>query len=41
MPTSFKPKAQVAPQYQMSEKDIKQFYTQGFLGPFDAFSTTK
>ena len=38
MPTSFKPKAQVAPQYQMSEKDIKQFYTQGFLGPFDAFS---
>ena len=38
MPTSFKPKAKVAPQFQMSEKDIKQFYTQGFLGPFDAFS---
>jgi non-heme Fe2+,alpha-ketoglutarate-dependent halogenase len=38
MPASFKPKAQVAPQYQMSEKDIKLFYTQGFLGPFDAFS---
>lgn len=38
MPTSFKPKAQVAPKFQMSEKDIKQFYTQGFLGPFDAFS---
>ena len=38
MPASFKPKAQVPPQYQMSEKDIKLFYTQGFLGPFDAFS---
>jgi non-heme Fe2+,alpha-ketoglutarate-dependent halogenase len=38
MPTSFKPKAQVAPQYQMSETEIKKFYTQGFLGPFDAFS---
>jgi len=38
MPISFKPKAQVAPKFQMSEKDIKLFYTQGFLGPFDAFS---
>lgn len=38
MPTSFKPKAQVAPQHALSETDIKLFYTQGFLGPFDAFS---
>ena len=38
MPTSFKPKAQVAPQFQMGEDQIRQFYTQGFLGPFDAFS---
>ncbi|HEX4414224.1 MAG TPA: phytanoyl-CoA dioxygenase family protein [Lacipirellulaceae bacterium] len=38
MPSSLKPKAQVAPKFQMSEKDIKTFYTQGFLGPFDAFS---
>jgi non-heme Fe2+,alpha-ketoglutarate-dependent halogenase len=38
MPSSFKPKAQVAPKFQLSEKDIKLFYTQGFLGPFDAFS---
>ena len=41
MPTSFKPKAQVAPQCQMSEKEIKKFYTQGFLGPFDAFSARR
>jgi non-heme Fe2+,alpha-ketoglutarate-dependent halogenase len=38
MPTSFKPKAKVAPPYQMSEEEIKRFYTQGFLGPYDAFS---
>jgi non-heme Fe2+,alpha-ketoglutarate-dependent halogenase len=38
MPTSFKPKAKVAPPYQMSESEIKLFYTQGFLGPYDAFS---
>ena len=38
MPTSFKPKAQVAPQHQLPESEIKKFYTQGFLGPFDAFS---
>jgi non-haem Fe2+, alpha-ketoglutarate-dependent halogenase len=38
MPTSFKPKAQVAPQHALSETEIKRFYTQGFLGPFDAFT---
>jgi non-heme Fe2+,alpha-ketoglutarate-dependent halogenase len=38
MPTSFRPKAQVAPQHALSETDIKLFYTQGFLGPFDAFT---
>jgi non-heme Fe2+,alpha-ketoglutarate-dependent halogenase len=38
MPASFKPKAQVAPQHALSETEIKRFYTQGFLGPFDAFS---
>lgn len=38
MPTSFKPKTQVAPQFQLSEQEIKLFYTQGFLGPFDAFT---
>ncbi|MFO0791740.1 MAG: phytanoyl-CoA dioxygenase family protein [Pirellulales bacterium] len=41
MPTSFKPRVQLAPehkQYQLSEQDIKLFYTQGFLGPFDAFT---
>jgi non-haem Fe2+, alpha-ketoglutarate-dependent halogenase len=38
MPTSFKPKAKVAPQFQLPESEIKKFYTQGFLGPFDAFT---
>lgn len=38
MPTSFQPKTQVAPHFQLNEADIKLFYTQGFLGPFDAFS---
>ena len=38
MPTSFKPKAQVDPKHSMSEDEIRKFYTQGFIGPFEAFS---
>ena len=38
MPTSFAPKAKVAPEFQLSENEIRRFYEQGFLGPFDAFS---
>jgi non-heme Fe2+,alpha-ketoglutarate-dependent halogenase len=38
MPTSFEPKAKVAPQFQLSEKEIRAFYERGYLGPFDAFS---
>ena len=38
MPTSFEPKAQVAPEYQMTPAQIKQFYEDGFIGPLDAFS---
>jgi non-haem Fe2+, alpha-ketoglutarate-dependent halogenase len=38
MPTSFAPKAKVEPKYQMTEEDIKTFYTRGYIGPFDAFS---
>ena len=38
MPTSFAPKAKVAPQFQLSEKEIRTFYERGYLGPFDAFS---
>ena len=32
------PKAKVEPRFQLSEAEIRKFYTQGFLGPFDAFS---
>jgi non-heme Fe2+,alpha-ketoglutarate-dependent halogenase len=38
MPTSFAPKTKVAPQFQLSEKEIRTFYERGYLGPFDAFS---
>ena len=38
MPTSFAPKAKVAPPFQLSEQEIRKFYETGFLGPFDAFS---
>src|SRR6266481_7200121 len=32
MPTSFVPKAKVAPQFQLSEKEIRTFYERGYLG---------
>ena len=38
IPTSFKPRAEVDPKYGMSETEIGQFYINGFIGPFDAFS---
>ncbi|MCG8449944.1 MAG: phytanoyl-CoA dioxygenase family protein [Pirellulales bacterium] len=38
MPASFAPKASVATEYQLAERQIRQFYEDGFLGPFDAFS---
>jgi non-haem Fe2+, alpha-ketoglutarate-dependent halogenase len=38
IPTTFKPRAEVDPAYVMSEKEIGQFYRNGFIGPFDAFS---
>ena len=38
MPDSFEPLVQVAPEFQLKEKQIRQFYEDGFLGPFDAFS---
>lgn len=38
MPESFEPKADVDPQYAMSTKEIRKFYQDGFIGPFDAFS---
>jgi non-heme Fe2+,alpha-ketoglutarate-dependent halogenase len=38
IPDSFEPRVQVEPAYQMSKQEIEQFYTNGFIGPFDAFS---
>lgn len=37
MPESFEPKASVAPEYRLAADDIRSFYNDGFLGPFDAF----
>jgi non-heme Fe2+,alpha-ketoglutarate-dependent halogenase len=38
MPASCKPKAEVDPQFAMSEDEIRGFYENGWAGPFDAFS---
>lgn len=38
MPDSFAPKVLVAPEYQLGKEQIRQFYEDGFLGPFDAFT---
>jgi non-heme Fe2+,alpha-ketoglutarate-dependent halogenase len=34
-PTSYKPKAKVDPQYQLTEEQIRSFHENGFIGPFD------
>jgi len=38
MPETLAPKATVAPEYRLSEKQIRGFYKNGFMGPFEAFS---
>ena len=38
MPERIEPKAEVAPEFQLSNQQIQQFYEDGFIGPFDAFS---
>ncbi len=38
IPDSFAPRATVDPAYGMSNQEIEQFYQNGFIGPFDAFS---
>jgi len=38
IPDSFEPKVKVEPPFQMSSDDIRGFYENGFIGPFDAFS---
>ncbi len=37
-PESFEPRVKTDPAYQMSKQEIEQFYNNGFIGPFDAFS---
>lgn len=32
------PKAEVAPEFRMTEQEFSQFHRDGFIGPFDAFS---
>lgn len=38
MPTSFEPKTQVDPKYQLSSGQIQQFFERGIVGPFNAFT---
>lgn len=38
MPTEFQPKTQAPAPYRLTPAQIRQFYENGFLGPFDAFS---
>jgi non-heme Fe2+,alpha-ketoglutarate-dependent halogenase len=38
MPESCEPKVKVEPKYQLTEKQIRKFYQDGFIGPLDAFS---
>ncbi len=38
MPATITPKAEVGPEFRLSQTELKRFYTQGFLGPFDAFT---
>lgn len=38
MPAKIEAKADVAPEFRMSQEQLKGFYTNGFAGPFDAFS---
>jgi len=38
MPEKFESKAEVAPEFQLSEDQLRQFCEDGFIGPFDCFS---
>ena len=38
MPATFKPKVDVAAEYQLSSEQIQKFNENGFIGPFDAFT---
>ncbi len=34
-PASYEPKTSVSPQYQLTEEDIRSFYENGYIGPFN------
>lgn len=38
MPEKMEPKVEVAPEFRLSEEQLRSFYENGFLGPLDAFS---
>lgn len=38
MPESFEPKAEVAPELRLTTDQLRSFYENGYLGPFDAFT---
>lgn len=38
VPKVIEPKADVAPEFQFSEEQLRSFYENGFIGPIDAFS---
>ena len=40
-PSSFSPRVEVDPKYQLSQQEIQSFHDNGFLGPFDAFSQSE
>lgn len=40
-PPDFSPKADVDPKYRLSAEEIRSFHENGFIGPFDAFSTSE
>lgn len=40
-PASYQPRAEVAPQYQLSESDVRFFHENGYVGPFDLMPPEK
>jgi len=38
MPKVIESKVDVAPEYRLSKQELRDFYEQGFIGPFDAFT---
>ena len=41
LPTSFEPRAFVKPEFRLTTDQIRELYTEGFLGPLDAFDAAE